>query len=96
VISCTEAVERLWLLLEDQVPEPDREAVEEHLAFCRRCCGEVEFAERLRTILAAAAEVEVPPDVEARLFGALDDPGAAEQRTADAPLVGDPDGGATS
>jgi anti-sigma factor RsiW len=72
VISCAEAVEQLWLVLEDALPETERGSVEEHLAFCRRCCGEVEFAEQLRGLLTQAAEVEVPPEVETRLFGALE------------------------
>jgi anti-sigma factor RsiW len=72
VISCAEAVEQLWLVLEDAIPEAERGSVEEHLAYCRRCCGEVEFAEQLRGLLTQAAEVEVPPDVETRLFGVLE------------------------
>jgi hypothetical protein len=86
VISCAEAVEQLWLVLEDAIPETERGSVAEHLAFCRRCCGEVEFAEQLRGLLTQAAEVEVPPDVETRLFGVLegmdaDDAGPRETRS---------------
>jgi anti-sigma factor (TIGR02949 family) len=73
VISCAEAVEQLWMVLEDAIPEPERASVEDHLAFCRRCCGEAEFAEQLRGLLAQAAEVDVPPEVERRLFTALDE-----------------------
>jgi hypothetical protein len=78
VISCAEAVEQLWLVLEDAIPETERGSVEEHLAFCRRCCGEVEFAEQLRGLLTLAAEVEVPPDVETRLFGVLEELGTID------------------
>jgi anti-sigma factor RsiW len=85
VISCAEAVEQLWMVLEDTLPETERGSVEEHLAFCRRCCGEVEFAEQLRGLLTQAAEVEVPPEVETRLFGVLegletDDAGTGDTR----------------
>jgi anti-sigma factor RsiW len=73
VISCTEAVEQLWAYLSDELPSPDRAAVARHLAFCRRCCGEVEFAEELRGVLATAARVELPPDVEVELTRVLDD-----------------------
>lgn len=73
MISCSEAVERLWDYLENEVAEVDRAAVEEHLAFCRRCCGEVEFAEELRAVLASAGEIEVPPAVERRLTSTLDE-----------------------
>lgn len=72
MISCTEAVRQLWAYLEDEVPTTDRDAVEEHLAFCRRCCGEVEFADELRAVLAGAVEATLPRDVEHRLLGVLD------------------------
>lgn len=73
MISCSEAVQQLWDYLENEVSAQDREAVEEHLAFCRRCCGEVEFAQELRGVLASAARVELPPAVEKRLTTVLDD-----------------------
>jgi hypothetical protein len=40
--------------------------VEQHLSFCRRCCGELEFAKELREFLASRAAEEIPPDVKAR------------------------------
>lgn len=75
MIPCSEAVRQLWDYLEDDVAEGQRVDVEQHLAFCRRCCGEVEFAQELRGILASAADVEValPGDVEQRLVSTLDD-----------------------
>jgi hypothetical protein len=54
------------------VEESQRELVEEHLAFCRRCCGELEFAEELRGFLASHADDNLPPDVRARLAATLD------------------------
>jgi mycothiol system anti-sigma-R factor len=72
VITCAEAVRRLWDYLDGVVDESERAAMEEHLAFCRRCCGEVEFAEELRVFLAAQAAEELPPDVRARLTATLD------------------------
>lgn len=72
MIPCSEAVQRLWDYLENEVSPTDRDAMEQHLAVCRRCCGEVEFAEELRRVLAAAAEVELSPTVERHLTRALD------------------------
>jgi anti-sigma factor (TIGR02949 family) len=85
MISCTEAVRQLWEYLEDDVGAQDRAAVEEHLAFCRRCCGELEFAEELRRILVSATEVELPTEVEDRLLDALADLGTTDtvERTDD-------------
>jgi mycothiol system anti-sigma-R factor len=72
VIPCAEAVKQLWDYLDGLVEESQRELVEEHLAFCRRCCGELEFAEELRGFLASHAEDNLPPDVRARLTATLD------------------------
>ena len=72
MIACAEAVRQLWAYLDGVVDEPSREAIEEHLSFCRRCCGEVEFAQELRDFLAAQAAEELPADVRARLTTTLD------------------------
>jgi anti-sigma factor (TIGR02949 family) len=72
VISCAEAVRQLWEYLEQDLDAVDRDLVEEHLAFCRRCCGEVEFAEALRDFLRSAARPYLPADVEGRLVTFLD------------------------
>jgi mycothiol system anti-sigma-R factor len=72
VITCAEAVRQLWEYLDGVVDESERVAMDEHLAFCRRCCGEVEFAQELRFFLAAQAAEELPPDVRARLTATLD------------------------
>jgi mycothiol system anti-sigma-R factor len=72
MITCAEAVRQLWDYLDGVVDESQREAIEEHLSFCRRCCGEVEFAEELRTFLAGHADEELPADVRARLQATLE------------------------
>lgn len=72
MITCAEAVRQLWAYLDGVVDEPSREAIDEHLSFCRRCCGEVEFAQELRAFLAANAAEELPGDVRARLAATLD------------------------
>ena len=75
MITCAEAVKQLWDYLDGTVDESQLELIEEHLAFCRRCCGELEFAEELRGFLAAHARDELPPDVRARLIVTLDELG---------------------
>jgi anti-sigma factor (TIGR02949 family) len=72
-ISCEEAVRRLWEYLDGTLGVAEHEAIEQHLSFCRRCCGEAEFAEELRRFLRAAADVELPDDVRARLTSTLDE-----------------------
>lgn len=73
MITCAEAVRQLWEYLDGELPEAERVAVEEHLSFCRKCCGEVEFAEELRGFLARSASEEIPGEVRARLLSTLDE-----------------------
>ena len=73
MISCAEAVKQLWDYLDGTLADGDRAAIEEHLSFCRRCCGEVEFAEELRMFLARDAAEEIPDEVRARLLATLDE-----------------------
>jgi mycothiol system anti-sigma-R factor len=73
MITCAEAVKQLWEYLDGALPDESRAAVEEHLSFCRRCCGEVEFASELRGFLAREAAEELPDDVRTRLLATLDE-----------------------
>lgn len=73
MITCAEAVQQLWEYLDGMVAESDREAIEEHLSFCRRCCGELDFAEELRRFLAQPDEPSLPADVRERLLATLNE-----------------------
>ena len=77
MIACAEAVRQLWEYLDGTVDPSQRATIEEHLSFCRRCCGEVQFAEELRGFLTANAEEALPPDVQARLLASIDSLDAA-------------------
>lgn len=77
MITCAEAVEQLWAYLDGELAPEDKAALEEHLGFCRVCCGEVEFAEELRGFLARSAVEELPEDVRRRLLSTLDELGAS-------------------
>lgn len=66
-IPCSEAVRRLWDYLDNAISPEDQERVEQHLAFCRKCCGEVEFAKELRAFLNSNAVGEIPAEVTERL-----------------------------
>lgn len=67
MIGCAEAVRQLWQYVEEELAPDDRRRMDEHLAFCRRCCGEMEFAEELRRFMREASRVELPAAVEERL-----------------------------
>jgi anti-sigma factor (TIGR02949 family) len=66
-IPCSEAVRQLWDYLDHAIAPEDQERVERHLSFCRRCCGELEFAKEIRGFLASGSSDEVPPQVKDRL-----------------------------
>jgi anti-sigma factor (TIGR02949 family) len=78
VIDCTTAVRQLWDFVEHTVSEESAAEIEEHLAFCRRCCGEVEFAEELRDLLKTSSGPRIPADAEARLSEFIDEIQEAE------------------
>jgi anti-sigma factor RsiW len=73
MISCSQAARQLWDYVEGAVEGPQREALEEHLSACRRCCGEVEFAEELRHFLASHGDEPLSEDVKTRLTSFLDE-----------------------
>jgi mycothiol system anti-sigma-R factor len=75
MITCAEAVEQLWAYLDGALTAEDKAALEDHLGFCRVCCGEVEFAKELRGFLVRSAGEELPEDVRARLIATLDELG---------------------
>lgn len=72
MISCAEAIKQLWQYIDGEIDQARRVKMEEHLAFCRRCCGEVEFIEELHRFLASKASEEIPADVHVRLLEMLD------------------------
>jgi anti-sigma factor RsiW len=72
MITCREAVRQLWDYLDGAVDEAARARIEEHLGFCRRCCGEVEFAHELCRFLAQHGTDELPADVHASLQATLE------------------------
>jgi mycothiol system anti-sigma-R factor len=73
VISCGAAVEQLWAFLDHELDDRDQRAVEAHLAFCRRCCGEMEFVKHLRRLLATKGTDELPGEVRTRLDRFIDE-----------------------
>lgn len=75
MIGCHEAVRMLWEYLDDTVHVDERVLVEEHLARCRTCCGELEFAKELRRMLAAQSPEDLSDDMVQRLTRTIEDLG---------------------
>ena len=82
-VRCREAIERLWAYLDDDLDAIDQEAVESHLEFCLRCCGELAFAREVRAAL-ARSHPPMPRGTHRRLeafVDTLDTPGPADARS---------------
>lgn len=73
MITCAEAVRQLWEYVDGTVDDTNRVLVEEHLARCRRCCGELEFTHELRRFLRNAAHDTLPADTLRRLNQTLEE-----------------------
>lgn len=76
MISCAEAVRLLWEYLDDTIDPAgpvDRVSIDAHLARCRRCCGELEFAKQIQCALARAANEDVPDEILRRLNSTLEE-----------------------
>lgn len=67
MISCAEAVRQLWEVVQDEPLTTEPSQIEEHLALCRRCCGEMEFVVEMNRFMASVEESPLPPTVESRL-----------------------------
>lgn len=74
-IPCNEAIARLWRYLDDELDETGHRLVEDHLVWCLRCCGELEFARELKSLLATGREVEMDDDVRRHLEAFIDELG---------------------
>jgi mycothiol system anti-sigma-R factor len=73
LITCGAAIEQLWAFLDHELDDHDHQAVEAHLAFCKLCCGELEFAKHLRSLVATKAAGDLPADVRTRLDRFIDE-----------------------
>jgi hypothetical protein len=74
-LGCREAVRQLWSFLDQGRAPADDPTLEAHLAFCLRCCGELEFARELQQVLRDQTSVDPPTDVRDRLERFIDELG---------------------
>ncbi len=72
MITCKKAVDRLWEYLDRNLRGLQREELDEHLSVCRHCCGELEFAEKIREMLRRPIRpAGLPPEAQIRLEALL-------------------------
>lgn len=70
-VGCAQAVQRLWEYLDGGLDGTNHRAVEAHLAYCVRCCGELEFAKEIQRLLRAPRD-DLPPDARDRMERFID------------------------
>ena len=73
LIPCSQAVQQMWDYLDRSLAPEDLVRVDKHMAFCRKCCGEMEFAKELQAVLASTGSDELPPHVRHQLERFLED-----------------------
>jgi hypothetical protein len=66
-IDCREAVRRMWTYLSRSLDGVDAGELEDHLAVCQRCCGELEFSRELRDRVSAVETRRMPPEVRSKV-----------------------------
>ncbi len=71
MIGCKDAVARLWDYLDRHLEERQETELEQHLGLCRHCCGELEFAQQVRTKLSDTATTRLPAETRTRLESTL-------------------------
>ena len=72
MITCKQAVDRLWEYLDRNLRGLEQDEIDEHLGACRHCCGELEFAEKVREMLRRPDRPpELAPEVQRRLDALL-------------------------
>jgi anti-sigma factor RsiW len=72
VISCREAVRRLWRYLDGDLEPGEAQDVDVHLHQCVTCCGELEFSRELRRLLAAQRSASLSAEARGRLDRFID------------------------
>jgi len=72
MISCEDALARLWDFLDGELPAADESTVKEHLEICNRCYPRYDFQRAYFEFLRRLRErEEAPPAMRRRLFRAI-------------------------
>lgn len=72
IIPCTQAVKKMFELLEGKIELSERDKLDVHLDTCRECCNRLEFESLLRKKLQTVNQEEkVPTSLEKKISGLL-------------------------
>ena len=66
-VGCEEALKRLVEFVDHELPDSERDSVEQHLRICRNCCSRMEFERRLKERLSSLSTEDVPSTTRDRV-----------------------------
>lgn len=75
-ISCSDALEQLWALIDHELCTADADRIKEHLDRCRHCCPQYDFDRAYRQLVAMQCRETAPPELRRKVFMRLLEEGA--------------------
>lgn len=67
-ISCSDALEQLWALIDCELDSAGAERVREHIERCRHCYPQYDFDRAYRELLRMQCREKAPPELRRRIF----------------------------
>lgn len=67
-ISCSDALEQLWALIDDELCTEDADRVQKHLDRCRNCYPQYDFDRAYRQLVAMQCREQAPAELRRRVF----------------------------
>lgn len=67
-LSCSDALEQLWALIDQELGPEDADRVREHLDRCRSCYPHYDFDSAYRQLLALQCRECAPAETRRKLF----------------------------
>lgn len=67
-LSCSEALEQLWALIDCELDEATSARVREHLERCRSCYPQYDFDRAYRELLRMQCREQAPPELRRKIF----------------------------
>jgi anti-sigma factor (TIGR02949 family) len=67
-ISCNDALDQLWALIDQELCADDAECVQEHIERCTACFPHYDFGRAYRQLVALQGRQEAPPELRRRIF----------------------------
>jgi anti-sigma factor (TIGR02949 family) len=67
-LSCSDALEQLWALIDQELESADADRIREHIDRCRHCYPHYDFDRAYRDLLALQCRQQAPPELRRRIF----------------------------